>query len=1026
MIRFTKLHLLSGLLSILFSAGFSQREFKGKLLLTDDLTGTALNSISPGPVSPGTFDITFSVNIYSPDFEYADRIEITVPTGWTINSVNNVPENTSCGCVTTEGITGQLAWWQIDETMPSGFGSWYGLTDFVANVTVPDCSGSPWDINWTVTGDGFGVDPHTVSGTYSLACDANPPTYVPLTATVFCQTYSDSFSEGSNVTFELNLLASQSYHFSLCLNDLCCGGEYTGDSDGDLTMYDAGLGMVWYIDGEEACGYDASTKPDNPNGWSPVSDGTYYLMVDDFGAGASSAFTLAYQIASTILTPTATCQTVAGSFGPGGGVYYEMYLTTANDYNFSTCATDPCAGNADEDTDFRMYDASGNELWYVDGSGSCLYHASTFGQSPENWTPAVDGCYYLYVDEFGNGGSTVTYTLAYLSSEIFVLQNDFCDDAITVSCGSSTTGTTTDATFDNAGTCGISNTEPGVWYKFTGTGSMVSAGLCTGTNWDSKISVFGGTCSSLVCVDGNDDYCNYQSRIDWYAENAIDYYILIHQYSTVGGAFTLTIDCTSPATATWEGDDSPNNDWFGADNWDVQDVPGIMTDVIIPAGLNYYPTIDRSAFCNNISFGSDASGAATLLDGGYLTIDGIAEVERFYTGDPASAQDWHLVSSPVSGATASVFMDMYLQNFTEATHSFSEISDPAVILNIMEGYALYSTLSTTNTATFTGDLNLGIQSRNFTADDPDPDPDLTGWNLLGNPYVSSINWETVSIPFGLSNEVHYIEAITGNDLSYVQGVGGFGSQYIPPMQGFFVKATTAGTFSVGNAQRTHSGAGNFYKTNNTRLLILEASGENFTDQAWIHFNNLAGVEHDGVYDAYKRINISNPELPQIYSLTPSGSKLSINGMPETTFVPVGFIAAIPSEFTITAIETGDFTEVMLEDLLTGVKTDLLKESYSFSFNLNEPENRFIVHFTPLAVTENFADQINIYSIHNDVYVSVPANTNGDIAVYNLMGQEVAHTAINDELSKITLNRSAYYVVEVVSDESVVTKKVFVK
>ena len=79
----------------------------------------------------------------------------------------------------------------------------------------------------------------------------------------------------------------------------------------------------------------------------------------------------------------------------------------------------------------------------------------------------------------------------------------------------------------------------------------------------------------------------------------------------------------------------------------------------------------------------------------------------------------------------------------------------------------------------------------------------------------------------------------------------------------------------------------------------------------------------------------------------------------------------------------------------------------------------------MAVGENPSDLINIYSSQKDVYVSVPANTKGDIVVYNLMGQEVVRTSINNVLNKITLNKSAYYVVKVLSNESVVTKKVFV-
>lgn len=472
-----------------------------------------------------------------------------------------------------------------------------------------------------------------------------------------------------------------------------------------------------------------------------------------------------------------------------------------------------------------------------------------------------------------------------------------------------------------------------------------------------------------------------------------------------------------PSYAIWTG--SINSDWFNPSNWDTN-IPGTNTNITIPAGLNNYPTIlNNPAYCNNITLKSNVSGAASLLDNGYLTVNGSAIIERYFSGDPTVNQDWHLVSSPVSGATAAVFMGMYLQSFNEASHSFTQIIEPDTPLHLMEGYALYSTLSPTNTVTFTGDLCTGIQSREFTAANQ-------GWNLFGNPFVSSIDWETVIIPDGLSNEVHYIQAATGNDLSYVKGIGGTGSQYIAPMQGFFLKATAMGTLAVGNDQRTHSGADNFYKTSNPQLIILKAAGEIYSDQAWIYFNSQAGIEHDGIYDAFKRICNTNPELPQIYSFTPSGTKLSINGMPETPLVAVGFTAVLPGEFTISAIETGDFKDVILEDLFAGIKTDLLKGSYTFNCGLNEPENRFIVHFTPLAVFETSVERINIYSNNQNIYISVPEGTSGETLVYNLLGQEVGRAKITEELNRIGVYKSAYYIVKVLSDENVHTRKVFVK
>ncbi|MCD4732287.1 MAG: T9SS type A sorting domain-containing protein [Bacteroidales bacterium] len=268
-------------------------------------------------------------------------------------------------------------------------------------------------------------------------------------------------------------------------------------------------------------------------------------------------------------------------------------------------------------------------------------------------------------------------------------------------------------------------------------------------------------------------------------------------------------------------------------------------------------------------------------------------------------------------------------------------------------------------------------------------------------------------------------ASTGNDLSYVQGVGG-AERLVPPHQGFFVSATAAGTFSLGDAERTHSGADNFYKNDNPQMLVLEASNDNFSDKIWIHFNENAGVEHDGIYDAYNRISLSNPELPQIFSITQSGTMLSINGMPETSMVPVGFTAVESGVFTISAVETGEFANVVLEDLLTQTQTDLLSNPYTFNYTTGDQENRFIVHFTPLAVPEIFEEMVNIFSFNTSVYVTAPVNTKGNIFIYNMMGQEVASKRINDMQNIITLEKSSYYVVKVLSDESVVTKKVFIK
>jgi hypothetical protein len=252
---------------------------------------------------------------------------------------------------------------------------------------------------------------------------------------------------------------------------------------------------------------------------------------------------------------------------------------------------------------------------------------------------------------------------------------------------------------------------------------------------------------------------------------------------------------------------------------------------------------------------------------------------------------------------------------------------------------------------------------------------------------------------------------------------GGGVRYVAPGQGFFVSgAVDMATFTVDNAMRTHMGSG-YYKSEFENLLVLEATGNELTDATYLRFDESSSEELDQL-DAFKLLTVSNPNLPQLYTL--ASDKMSINVLPETTMVPAGFTAGVDGTYTISIKEVEGMANVVLEDLLTNTQTDLISNTYTFNHSIDNQDNRFIIHFTPLGIGDNAASLINIYSSEKDVYVTVPANTKGDIFVYNIMGQEVASAPITDVVNKITLSNSAYYVVKVISDGEMVTRKVFVK
>jgi hypothetical protein len=122
--------------------------------------------------------------------------------------------------------------------------------------------------------------------------------------------------------------------------------------------------------------------------------------------------------------------------------------------------------------------------------------------------------------------------------------NDLCEDAIgPLSVPSITPGSTDGATTDSGFPfCGTSVTSPGVWYTVIGTGTTMTASLCTGaTNYDSKLTVYCNGCLDPTCVVGIDDFCGLQSEVSWCSQTGAEYLILVHGFGGQSGPFELEL-----------------------------------------------------------------------------------------------------------------------------------------------------------------------------------------------------------------------------------------------------------------------------------------------------------------------------------------------------------------------------------------------------------------------------------------------------------------------------------------------------
>ncbi|MCD4746199.1 MAG: T9SS type A sorting domain-containing protein, partial [Bacteroidales bacterium] len=149
---------------------------------------------------------------------------------------------------------------------------------------------------------------------------------------------------------------------------------------------------------------------------------------------------------------------------------------------------------------------------------------------------------------------------------------------------------------------------------------------------------------------------------------------------------------------------------------------------------------------------------------------------------------------------------------------------------------------------------------------------------------------------------------------------------------------------------------------------------------------------------------------------------------------------VSGNYIIKANELTSFNKVIplyLEDLLEGTIINLrITPEYSFTANINDLPDRFLLHFSNNEFPYNEdvntnPDGINIYSYENTIYVnllSAGEEVSGEIAVYNLLGQEIKRKTIEREaLNKINMyNYNGQYIVKVFMNDNIISGKIFIK
>ncbi len=487
--------------------------------------------------------------------------------------------------------------------------------------------------------------------------------------------------------------------------------------------------------------------------------------------------------------------------------------------------------------------------------------------------------------------------------------------------------------------------------------------------------------------------------------------------NTVGSAFTIP-------TSTFTSSPSLNNLTINRTNsltWNEQMLS--MKGVLLCSNGTFNTN-------GNLTLLSTASQTALIDGAGSGSVDGNVSMQRYI----ASGFGYKYISSPFEAATvnelsddlnlAATFATVYA--YDEDNHSdslgvardatgWTKYITPSGILTPMKGFAAnFGSESAAKTIAITGVVNNDLSSpltlynhnRQYTK----------GFNLVGNPYPSPIDWNASSgwTKTNIDNAVYYFDAgvssqYTGTYSSYANGVSSNGTavNIIPAMQGFFVHVTNGlypvtAYLGMGNPVRVNNLSSVFHKsasadTKSLVRLTAEYDTEKIKDAAVVYFDELATTIFDKEFDALKLMNTDNG-VPNLYSVTTETDRLSISAIPypadSTTRIPLGLKTEKADWVTLNVTNIENIPSglhIYLEDALTGLVQDMqINPEYRVHIEKGTLDSRFTLIFSDkdLVHAPTGTDTFFATLINGRLSVTLDANSGyqSQLMISNMPGQ----------------------------------------
>ncbi len=431
-----------------------------------------------------------------------------------------------------------------------------------------------------------------------------------------------------------------------------------------------------------------------------------------------------------------------------------------------------------------------------------------------------------------------------------------------------------------------------------------------------------------------------------------------------------------------------------------------------------------------------------------------------YINGPAT-KGWQWLSSPINGNTLADWDNdprfwmsgvggadgnsgtfKSVRTYNEPTNTRTNITSTTTVLSACKGYEIYmaDNLTTGLTSPLTynslGTPNFGNKSIAISAGGAG-----SGYNLVGNPYACPITYSAVVAATGIIDPSFVI--LLENGTYSTDPNGGI----IAPNQGFMCIANSAGSINFTEACKNTSSLPNILRTapkNNSIIFNVYNDINGLGGQTTIEFSENAA----DVFEQNKDLSfLASPydDADNIWTNTFDNKPMLRNALYANDTeknLPLTVKSGVYGMHTISVKGLGSLTNynsVIIEDLTTGKKIDLVKEQ-NYSFNAEEigKEYNFVVHFSKnnqsdspksIITSNTLNENTSVYNTPSNVVIKfdMPEETPVTISVYNLTGQQVIKTmnlnVVSDRIALPLQKENGMYLLIIQSKDQKISRKI---